>query len=407
MDTPLSNLMVLDLSRVLAGPWASQSLADLGATVIKVEQPGAGDDTRLWGPPYLSDDHGNRVGESGYFLAANRGKYSITVDLKTDAGKEIILELAKKADIVLENFKTGTLDRMGLGYSALKEVKPDIILCSITGFGQTGPRAKQPAYDFMIQAMSGIMSVTGESDDRPGGSPMKIGIPLIDLITGVYSTSAVLASVVRRERTGRGEHIDIAMLDVAVSLLANQGMNYLLTGQTPVRRGNRHPNIQPQRVYRCIDGQIILAVGNDGQFAKLCAALGKPELAASEKFSTNDARVRNLPELDLLLDELLATFKKAELLAELESLGVPSGPINTIPEVLADPQVVHRQMQFELQDEHGVSIPQIRSPYKFSEASTRLNLRPPAMGEHTESVLKDILGLNARRIQELRQNSVI
>ncbi|WP_459616697.1 CaiB/BaiF CoA transferase family protein [Bordetella sp. 2513F-2] len=403
---PLSHIRVLDLSRVLAGPWASQTLADLGASVIKVEQPGVGDDTRAWGPPFLSRADGSRTGESGYYLICNRGKRSVTVNLKSPRGQALIRRMAREADVVLENFKVGALDRLGLGYEHLRAENPRLVYCSITGFGQEGPRAQQPAYDFMIQAMSGMMSITGESDDRPGGGPMKIGVPMVDLITGLYAATGILAALARRDATGEGEHIDMAMLDVGVTLLANQAMNYLLTGSVPPRRGNRHPNIQPQRVYQCRDGRIIMAIGSDQQFAKLCRVLGHPEMAEDERFRTNAARVVNLALLDPWLDEQLAQRDKAGLLAALEREGVPSGPINNIAEVFEDPQVEHREMRYTLPHPEGLQIPQVRSPFRFRNAQPRLGDAPPTLGQHTEEVLREF-GLPPEEIAELRSEHVI
>lgn len=403
---PLSHIRVLDLSRVLAGPWASQTLADLGASVIKIEQPDVGDDTRAWGPPFLMNEDGSRSGESGYYLICNRGKRSVTINLKSAQGQALIRKMAREADVVLENFKVGTLERLGLGYEQLKAENPRLVYCSITGFGQTGPRAKQPAYDFMIQAMSGLMSITGESDDRPGGGPMKIGVPMVDLITGLYASNAILAALARREVSGEGEHIDMAMLDVGVTLLANQAMNYMLSGAVPVRRGNRHPNIQPQRVYPCRDGHIIMAVGSDAQFAKLCSVLGHPEMAEDARFKTNAARVVNLSILDPWLDEQVARYDKAELLAALDLQGVPCAPINTIDEALREPQVVHREMQFSAPHPDGMTMPQIRSPFRFRNTELRLQDGPPTLGQHTEAVLGE-LGLSAEDIAALRAEHAI
>ena len=289
MPGPLSHIKVLDLSRILAGPWAGQVLADLGADVIKVERPGAGDDTRSWGPPFLKDRDGAETKEAGYYLSVNRGKRSVTLSIDKPEGQRIVRALAARADIVLENYKVGTLARFGLGYEDLKAVNPKLIYCSVTGFGQTGPRRDQAAYDFMIQAMGGMMSVTGERDDKPGGGPQKVGIPIVDLMTGMYAAVAVLAALARREVSGAGEYIDIGMLDVQVATLANQAMNFLVSGKAPRRTGNAHPNIQPQDVFACRDGQIALAVGNDGQFAKLCEVLGQPVLAQDERFAKNAA----------------------------------------------------------------------------------------------------------------------
>ncbi|ETF03419.1 CoA transferase [Advenella kashmirensis W13003] len=406
MSNPLSHITVLDLSRVLAGPWASQILADLGANVIKIERPGAGDDTRAWGPPFLQNEQGEDTRESGYYLIANRGKKSISVDIKTAEGQEIIKTIAKQADVVLENFKVGTLEKLGLGYEDLQRINPRLIYCSITGFGQSGPRKSQPAYDFMIQAMGGIMSVTGEADHKPGGGPQKIGIPLIDLITGVYASSAILSALVHRNETGRGEYIDMAMLDVQVSLLANQAMNYLLTDQIPIRRGNNHPNIQPQRVYTCKNGQIILAVGSDAQFAKLCLILGCPDMAESEKFKTNAARVVNLAELDNFLDQALAKQDKATLLSALEQAGVPSGPINNIAEVFDDPQVKHRGLLKKFPHPLREDIPQVVNPFRFRHSALKLDLPPPLLGQHNTEILS-ALGYSDSDISRLKEHSII
>lgn len=406
MSNPLSHITVLDLSRVLAGPWASQILADLGATVIKIERPGAGDDTRAWGPPFLQNERGEDTRESGYYLIANRGKKSISVDIKTAEGQEIIKTIAKQADVVLENFKVGTLEKLGLGYEDLHRINPRLIYCSITGFGQSGPRKSQPAYDFMIQAMGGIMSVTGEADHKPGGGPQKIGIPLIDLITGVYASSAILSALVHRNETGHGEYIDMAMLDVQVSLLANQAMNYLLTDQIPIRRGNNHPNIQPQRVYTCKNGQIILAVGSDAQFAKLCRILERPDMAESEKFKTNAARVVNLAELDCFLDQALANQDKATLLNALEQAGVPSGPINNIAEVFEDPQVRHRGLLKKFAHPLREDIPQVVNPFRFRHSALKLDLPPPLLGQHNTEILS-ALGYSDSDISRLKEQSII
>lgn len=403
---PLSHIRVLDLSRVLAGPWASQTLADLGASVIKIEQPDVGDDTRAWGPPFLNHEDGSRSKESGYYLICNRGKRSVTVNLKSPRGQALIRKMVREADVVLENFKVGTLERLGLGYEQLREENPRLIYCSITGFGQTGPRAQQPAYDFMIQAMSGLMSITGESDDRPGGGPMKIGVPMVDLITGLYASNAILAALARREVTGEGDHIDMAMLDVGITLLANQAMNYLLTDVVPPRRGNRHPNIQPQRVYQCSDGHIIMAVGSDAQFAKLCRVLGHEDMATDERFRTNAARVVNLAILDPWLDEQVILHAKATLLAALDREGVPCAPINSIGDALKEPQVVHRDMLFSTPHPDGMSMPQIRSPFRFKNSDLRLQDGPPTLGQHTDEVLNE-LGLSAEDVAELRAEQAI
>jgi crotonobetainyl-CoA:carnitine CoA-transferase CaiB-like acyl-CoA transferase len=406
MAGPLSHVKVLDLSRILAAPWAGQILADLGADVIKVERPGAGDDTRAWGPPFLKDRDGAETKEAGYYLSVNRGKRSITLALDKPEGQRIVRELAKRADIVLENYKVGTLAKFGLGYDDLKAVNPKLIYCSVTGFGQTGPRREQAAYDFMIQAMGGIMSVTGERDDRPGGGPQKVGVPILDLMTGMYAAVAVLAALARRERSGEGEYIDIGMLDVQIAALANQAMNYLVSGRVPKRTGNRHPNIQPQDVFACADGDMVLAVGNDGQFAKLCEVLGTPELARDERFAKNAARVRNL---DLLMPILQAKFREKDRghwVDALDAAGVPCGPINTIPEVFDDPQVQHRGMRIEVPHPLAGHVPLVASPMRFREAPLKHERPPPLLGEHSAEILRE-LGIGDPEIEQLKTNGVV
>jgi crotonobetainyl-CoA:carnitine CoA-transferase CaiB-like acyl-CoA transferase len=394
MPGPLSHVRVLDLSRIMAAPWASQLLADLGADVVKVERPGAGDDTRGWGPPFLD-------GQAGYFLAVNRGKRSITLALDKPAGQDVARRLAARADILLENYKVGTLPRFGLGYEHLKAVNPKLIYCSVTGFGQSGPRRDQVAYDFLVQAMGGLMSVTGERDDRPGGGPQKVGVPIADLMTGMYAAVAVLAALARREVSGKGEYIDLAMLDVQVAFLANQAMNYLASGKTPRRTGNAHPNVQPQDVFRCADGEVVLVVGNDGQFAKLCEAIGRAGWAKDERFATNAARVRNRETLLPLIGDVLARLGRNELAAKLEDAGVPCGPINSIAEVFEDPQVRHRGMRRDLG-----AIPQVASPLRFTETPLACDRPPPRLGEHTPEILRE-LGMSDADVQRLRNEGAI
>lgn len=406
MQNLLSDVRVLDLSRVLAGPWCTQLLADLGADVIKVERPGKGDDTRAWGPPFLQRPDGTPTQDGGYFIAANRGKKSITVDLQTREGQEIIKRLAKSADVVIENYKVGTLQRMGLAYEDLAAVNPKLVYCSITGFGQSGPRATQPAYDFLIQAMGGLMSVTGERDELPGGGPQKVGVPIVDLTTGVYGALAIVAALNARHRTGRGEYIDLAMLDVQVSLLANQAMNYLLSGRTPRRTGTAHPNIQPQRIFDCRDGQIILVVGNDGQFLQLCDVIGRPELKEDERFVTNGQRVMNQHILDPILDEIFVREDRRVWLQKLQAAGIPAGSINTVPEVFEDAQVVHREMLQRLPHPVAGTVPQVRSPFRFSHAESLPDMAPPVLGEHTESVLASE-GFAPDEIEAFRRLGVI
>ena len=383
MQGPLSGVRVLDLSRILAAPWAGQILADLGAEVIKVERPGAGDDTRSWGPPFLKDAQGQDTREAGYYLAVNRGKRSITVSLEKPEGQKIVRELAARSDIVLENYKAGTLARYGLDEAALRNVNPRLIYCSVTGFGQTGPRRDQPAYDFLIQAMGGLMSVTGEKDGRPGGGPQKVGVPIVDLMTGMYAAVSVLAALAQRERTGTGSSIDIAMLDVQVATLANQAMNYLVSGKVPRRNGNAHPNIQPQDVYACADGEVILVVGNDGQFARLTSVLGIPELAADARFSTNPSRLQHRDEMVAALEARLAGDGTAAWEERLLAAGVPAGRVRTVAEAI------------ELADALGLDplchsgegdLPQVRHPVGYSRTTVVPPAPPPLLGEHDDDV---------------------
>ena len=403
---PLSHVRVLDLSRILAAPWAGQILADLGAEVVKVERPGAGDDTRTWGPPFLKDAEGRDTREAGYYLAVNRGKRSITVSLEKPEGQKIVRELALRADIVLENYKAGTLARYGLDEASLRKVNPRLIYCSVTGFGQTGPRRDQPAYDFLIQAMGGLMSVTGERDDRPGGGAQKVGVPIVDLMTGMYTAVSVLAALARRNETGVGDSIDIAMLDVQVATLANQAMNYLVSGKVPQRNGNAHPNIQPQDVYACADGDVILVVGNDGQFARLCDVFGHAEWARDERFATNAQRVRHIGELSALLREVFGTWERDALVAALDTAGVPCGAINSVADVFEDPQVKARGMLRHVPHPSGVDVPQVASPMRFAETPLQTQAAPPLLGQHSADILAE-LGYDTAGIDALRSAGVI
>lgn len=406
MQPLLSNLKVLDLSRVLAGPWASQILADLGADVIKVERPGKGDDTRSWGPPFLKDEQGRDTADGAYFIATNRGKRSITLDLQTPEGQALVKQLCRDADVVLENYKVGTLARLGLDYASLSAINPRLVYCSVTGFGQTGPRAAEPAYDFLIQAMGGLMSVTGERDDKPGGGPQKVGVPIVDLTTGVYAALGIVAALLRRAQTGQGEYIDVAMLDVQVGLLANQAMNFLLGGQVPRRTGTAHPNIQPQRTFACADGDIIIVVGNDAQFATLCTTLGQPGLAHDPRYVSNSQRVKNLDTLDPLLDAIFIAQPRAHWLALLKQAGVPAGSINTVPEVFEDPQVLHRGMLRHLPHPAAGEVPQVMNPLRFGQSALRVDRAPALLGQHTTEVLAE-LGLSAAQIQDYRDRKII
>ena len=403
---PLSHVKVLDLSRILAAPWAAPILADLGAEVITVERPGAGDDTRSWGPPFLKDAEGKDTKEAGYYLAVNRGKRSITVSLEKPEGQRIVRELALSADIVLENYKAGTLARYGLDEASLRKINPRLIYCSVTGFGQTGPRRDQPAYDFLIQAIGGLMSVTGEKDGRPGGGPQKVGVPIVDLMTGMYAAVSVLAALARRNETGKGDSIDIAMLDVQVSTLSNQAMNYLLSGSVPKRNGNSHPNIQPQDVYACADGEVILVVGNDGQFAKFCEVVGHPEWVSDERFATNAQRVRNIGELSGKLRDLFAVWERARLIAALDAAGVPCGAINSVADVFKDPQVQTRGMLKHVPHPSGVDVPQLSTPMRFADAALETQTAPPLLGQHSDDILGE-LGYAAADIASLRATGVV
>jgi len=389
MAGPLSHLRVLDLGRIMAAPWATQVLADLGADVIKIERPGVGDDTRAWGPPFLKDRDGNPTREAGYFLAVNRGKRSVTLDIAHPEGQAVLRQIALTSDVVVENFKAGALARYGLDAASLRALKPALICCSVTGFGQDGPRRDQAAYDFMIQAMGGLMSVTGEAD----GAPQKVGVPIVDLMTGMYAAVAILAAVARRAETGEGETIDIAMLDVQAAFLGNQAMNWLVGGRVPHRAGNRHPNIQPQDVFACADGWIVLAVGNDGQFVKLCTAIGRAAWASDTRFIRNADRVQHEDALTPLLAARFLDFTRAQLTALLDAAGVPCGPINTVPDVFADAQVQHRAMLRHLPHPHG-TVPQVVSPIRLQDAPLAFDRAPPLLGQHTAEILAE-LGLDA------------
>lgn len=406
MGGPLSQIKVLDLSRVMAGPWAGQILSDLGADVIKVERPGMGDDTRSWGPPYLKTPEGKSTAESGYFLSANRGKRSITIDLNSKEGQEIVRRLALQSDILLENFKVGTLARFGLAYEDLKKVNPRLIYCSITGFGQTGPKANQVAYDFLIQAMGGLMSITGEADELPGGAPQKVGVPIVDLMTGTYATIAVLAALLRRTVSGAGEFIDIGMLDVQTAMLANQAMNYLITGNTPRRYGNGHPNIMPQQVFNCLNGAIALAVGNDGQFERLCKVLARTDLLKDKRLYKNVGRVEHRVELLGTLTKEFAKWERSHLVEELSKADVPCGPINTVPEVFNDPQVVHREMLIEVNHPLAGKTPLVASPIRFKEEKKLNYSAPPLLGQHTIDILLKI-GYSNTEIKNFRKSGVV
>jgi crotonobetainyl-CoA:carnitine CoA-transferase CaiB-like acyl-CoA transferase len=386
---PLAGLRVLDLTRVLAGPTCTQLLGDLGADVVKIERPGAGDDTRSWGPPYLSDDEGRETSESAYYLAVNRNKRSVALDIDTQEGRSLAYRLAGEADILIENFKVGGLAKYGLSYADLHQSFPRLIYCSITGFGQTGPYAARAGYDYLVQGMAGIMSITGE----PAGEPVKVGVAIADVMTGMHATVAILAALHHRDRTGEGQHIDLALLDSTISWLCNQGQSYLLTGALPERYGNAHPTIVPYQVFATSDGHVILAVGNDNQFAKFCAIAGLPHLAADPLYRCNPDRVRNRATLVPALENVLRTRPSADWVASLEQAGVPCGLVNKLDSVFADPQVAARGMVIEMQHAlRSQALPLIGNPEKFSATPVSFRRPPPLLGEHTEEVLQEWLG---------------
>lgn len=403
----LSHIRVLDLTRVLAGPWCAQTLADFGADVIKVERPGAGDDTRHWGPPYLKDSDGADTAEAAYYLAANRNKRSVTIDIATPEGQQIVRELAARSDVVLENYKVGQLKKYGLDYEALRAVKPDLVYCSVTGFGQTGPYAHRAGYDFIVQGIGGFMSITGERDGEPGGGPQKAGVAIADLATGLYSTIAVLAALAHRDRTGEGQYIDMALLDVQVALLANMNTNFLASGKPPVRWGNAHPNIVPYQTFQTRDGWIIVAVGNDGQFRKFVEAGGRPELADDERFATNPSRVRHRDTLVPILAEMVKARGKADWIGALEAAGVPCGPINDLDEVFDNEQVIARGMQVSLPHPCGADVKLVRNPIRMSATPPDARTAPPLLGAQTEDVLRDMLGYDDVRIAALKAKQAI
>jgi crotonobetainyl-CoA:carnitine CoA-transferase CaiB-like acyl-CoA transferase len=402
----LSHVRVLDLSRVLAGPWATQALADLGAEVIKVERPGTGDETRGWGPPWLA----GRPGEArtaAYFAATNRGKRSITVELSRPEGQTIVRRLAARADVLVENFKVGALARNGLDLGELRRGHPRLVTCSISGFGQDGPYRDRPGYDFLLQAMGGLMSVTGAPDGAPGAGPMKVGVALTDLLTGMYAATAILAALAHRDRTGEGQHVDLSLLDVQVASLANQAQSFLVTGVPPPRLGNAHPSIVPYQAFATADGHLVLAVGNDGQFARFCDVAGRPDLARDPRFSTNAARVTARAELVAVLAPLLATRATAAWVAALEEADVPCGPINDLAQVFADPQVRHRGLRVEIPRAGGDAIPAVRSPVRLSATPVSHDVPPPALGEHTREVLEELLGMSEDEVRSLRERGVV
>ena len=411
----LDGIRVLDLSRVLAGPWCTQTLADLGADVIKIERPGSGDDTRTWGPPFLKDAQGQDTAEAAYYLGANRNKRSVTCDIAHSDGQALIRALVKHCDVFVENFKVGDMARYGLDYASLSALNPKLIYCSVTGFGQTGPYRERAGYDYAVQGMGGLMSVTGERDDL-GGGPQKVGVAVADLFTGMYATVAILAALRHAERTGVGQQVDMALLDTQVAMLANLGSNYLVSGKVPGRAGNAHQNIVPYQVFEVMaaDGappeqrdHLILAVGNDGQFAKFCAVAGHPEWAQNPRYAQNADRVRHRAELVPLLEAVMKTRNKATWLAALEAAKVPCGAINTLGEVFADPQIQERGMVTTWEHPIQPGLKLVSSPIKMSQTPVRQDLPPPLLGQHTEEVLSEVLGWSPAQQASLRSKGVI
>lgn len=407
MPGALSHIRVLDLSRILAGPYASQNLSDMGAEVIKVERPREGDDTRGFGPPFVKDSSGRDTGDSAYFMSVNRGKKSLSLDISRPEGQEIVRRLVADTDIVFENYKKGTLDRYGLGYQDLKEINPRIIYCSITGFGQTGPYSPRAGYDYLLQGMSGLMSVTGEREDLPGGGPQRVGIPIVDMVTGLQSTIAVLGALAYRDVSGTGQYIDMALLDSVIATMSVVYMNYLTTG-TPLRCiGNVNATIVPYQVFNSKDGKLILAIGNDGQFAKFCRIAGRGELAKDERFETGPARVKNRDILVPIMEQILLQRTSMEWSESLDHEGVPCGPINDLEQVVKDEHAVQRGLFFEMPHSMAGRVPQVASPYRFSETPVQYLLPPPLLGEHTKEILHGHLGLTNNEIQSLSDQGII
>lgn len=416
----LDGIRVLDLSRVLAGPWCTQTLADLGADVIKIERPGSGDDTRSWGPPFLKDREGQDTAEAAYYLGTNRNKRSVTCDIAQPEGQALIRELARHCQVFVENFKVGDMARYGLDYASIRAVNPRIVYCSVTGFGQTGPYRERAGYDYAIQGMGGLMSITGERDDlvdenghRVAGGPQKVGVAVADLFTGMYSTVGILAALRHAERTGEGQALDMALLDAQVAMLANLGANYLVSGKAPGRAGNAHQNIVPYQVFEvapAADGgkdHMILAVGNDGQFARFCQVAGCPELASDPRFAKNQDRVRNRGLLVPMLEAVMTTRRKVDWLPALEAAKVPCGAINNLAEVFADPQVRERGMVHQWEHPLSGTVNLVASPLKLSATPVRTDIAPPLLGQHTEQVLSEVLGWDHTRIEALRAQEVI
>ncbi len=407
MSGPLTGLKVLDMTRVMAGPWCAQLLADLGAEVIKVERPGTGDDTRVWGPPWLKDKDGNETREASYYMSANRGKKSITININDPEGADLVRELAAQSDIFLENFKTGGLAKKGLGYDDLKAINPGLIYLSITGFGQTGPMANQPGYDYLIQAIGGLMSITGVPDGMPGAGPQRVGLAVGDLTTGMYATIGVLAALHHRTKTGRGQYIDLALLDTQVGWLANQAQNYFLSGKSPVRTGSWHPNLAPYQPFDASDHQVIVAVGNNGQFASLCNFIGRPELISDPRFAENPDRNKHREALATEIQKEIEKHPRAYWLEHLPANGVPCSPINNIAQAFEEEQVKARGMRIDLPHALAGTAPGVANPLKFSETKIQYTHAPPTLGQHTDEVLGDVLGRTEDEIKSLHERKLV
>ncbi len=404
---PLSGVKVLDLSRVLAGPWATQMLADLGADVIKIERPDGGDETRAWGPPYLKDAQGRDTSESAYYLSANRGKRSVAIDLAGAVGQKLVRDLALQSDVLVENFKVGGLAKHGLGWSDLAALNSRLIYCSISAFGQDGPLAQVPGYDAMMQAMGGLMSINGLPDGEPGGGPQKVGVAVVDLMAGMYAVSAISAALYERETSGKGQYIELALLDTLVAWLANQSMNFLVSGRPPQRQGSAHPNIVPYQPFGTADGRLMLAVGNDRQFVRFCAIAGCPELARDERFATNEQRVAHRSSLVPMIADLLRARGTQEWLGALRAASIPCGPINDLAQVFGEPQVIHRQLKISLPHPTAGQAPGVRNPIRYSRSELDHRLAPPLLGEHTQAVLEERLGLGAAEVRRLRERGIV
>ena len=403
----LSHIRVLDLSRVLAGPWCTQNLADLGADVIKVERPIVGDDTRHWGPPFAKDANGNETDESAYFICINRNKRSITVDISKPEGQELIRQLVAESDVVIENYKVGDLVKYGLDYESLCKIKPDLIYCSITGFGQTGPYAHRPGYDFIIQGMGGFMSVTGEAEDVEGASPQKSGVAIADIFTGMYATTAILAAVIHRDQTGQGQYIDMSLLDTQIAVMANVSSAYLTSGEIPRRWGNASPIIVPYQTFPTADGWMIVAAGNDGQYRHFVTVGGEPQLADDQRFLTNPDRVKHRKELVPLLEKMTRKKTKGEWIKLLETANVPCGPINNFKEVFENEQVIARNVQIDVPHPTVGDMKLVASPMKLSKTPTEVRMAPPTLGQHTSEILRERLHLDDETIAQLHQKGVI